>query len=92
MSTNPAVVATSGSGSATGIVPVGEMELGAEWSHAVWGRIHVFGQLGVFGQFWGGAGNSSEGTGLAPGNLGTQSSSQANFGFIGGVGRLGFSF
>ena len=65
------------------VLPVGEFEMGGEWDHC-FGRIRVFGQLGVAGQIWGNAGNASSG------NLGLNS--PASFGFIGGVGRVGVAF
>ena len=89
--TSPLVANAAGSNNSTSIIPVGEVEMGGEWSHC-WGRVRIFGQLGVVGQIWGNAGNASTGGTLATGSLGNQSTSAANFGFIGGVGRLGIDF
>ena len=82
------------SGSATNssiILPVGEMELGAEWSH-VWGRFRLSAQVGVVGQIWFNGGAATEGANLNGLNLGGQQTSASNFGFIGGVARAGISF
>jgi len=87
ISTNAPV---QGSSNSNLVMPVGELELGVEWGHC-WGRLRVYGQLGVNGQIWGNGGNASEGGPLG-GNFANQSSSPANFGLIGGVGRVGIEF
>jgi hypothetical protein len=89
-SANPAVAQTLGSTNSSFIVPVGELELGGEWSYS-WGRCKVFGQIGVTGQIWGGGGNASSGASLG-GNFANQSNSPASFGLIGGIGRVGVEF
>ena len=89
VSSNALVTPISASGGSNTLVPIGEAELGGEWIYC-WGRFKFSGQLGVTGQFWGGGGNASQGANLN--NPGNQSNAPANFGFIGGVGRVGVSF
>jgi len=75
---------STASGSQTSVIPVGEMEIGGEWSKA-WGRFRVFAQVGVIGQIWWGTGNAAEPTIFSSG-------SPSNLGFIGGVARAGIAF
>ena len=54
---NPFVAAAAASSTSTGIMPVGEMELGAEWSKN-WSRARLRPGRAI-GQFWGNAGTAS---------------------------------
>ena len=84
----------AGSSSAAGILPVGELEIGGEWSHC-WGRFRLSAQLGVIGQIWFNGGNAAQSANLSGAggtNFGGQINSPGNFGFFGGVGRVGVSF
>jgi len=85
------VVAVSGSGQQTLVLPIGEIELGGEVAY-VWGRYRFFGQLGVIGQIWWGAGNASQGLDLSTGSAVSGGNSNNNFGLIGGVVRAGINF
>jgi Legionella pneumophila major outer membrane protein precursor len=61
----------------TDVLPVGELEVGAEYQRNV-GRAKLFLQAGFVGQVWWGGGNASN---LDP--LGPSSASNSNFGFLG---------
>ncbi len=80
----------SGDSRQTIVLPVGEIELGAEWAQT-YGRVHVFVQVGVVGQVWWGGGNASQALYLSTGP-GNSSSQTNNFGFLGGVARAGIAF
>ncbi len=80
----------NGCNTGTLVLPVGEVELGAEWSQTC-GRCRLFAQLGVVGQIWWGGGNASQSLYLATGP-GNSSSQTNNFGFLGGVFRAGIDF
>ncbi len=76
------------------LMPIGEFELGAEWRHSIQ-RFSIFAQAGVMGQVWYGGGNAAEGSSLSSitGFFGSaQGQSSGNFGFLGGVLRLGVDF
>ncbi len=83
------------SGSEATLVSIGELEIGGEWSTAV-GRAHLVAQVGLVGQVWWGAGNSTDVQSLF--NVNNNDSIHSaipaggNFGFIGGVARFGVSF
>jgi len=83
-----------GTNSQTSVMPVGEIELGSEVFYN-WGRFRLFGQVGVVGQAWWGAGNASQGLNLAastPTFPTTTGQGNNTLGFIGGVARVGLSF
>ena len=70
----------------TDVLPVGEMEIGAEYQRNV-GRAKIFIQAGFAGQVWWGGGNAS--------NLdavGFTSASNSNFGFVGLALRAGVRY
>jgi len=74
----------SNAGSQVSVIPVGELEMGGEWT-TCWRRFRFFAQVGVVGQIWWGTGNASEPTINSSG-------SPSNLGFIGGVARAGITF
>jgi hypothetical protein len=82
----------SGSSSGSSILPVGEVELGGEWSHCFCNRFRLYAQVGVVGQIWINGGDAAQGANINGTSVGSQISSPANFGFVGGVGRIGISF
>jgi len=73
--------------SQTTVVPVGELEIGAEWTNT-FGRLRFFAQAAFIGQAWCGGNNAS--AGIAGFEFGTGVLS--NFGFVGGVVRAGINF
>jgi hypothetical protein len=83
--------ATSGAGfgaftttaNQTDVLSIGEMEIGGEWGKD-FGRYRLFTQLGFVGQVWFGGGNAAQGPNGT--DLGQ------NFGFYGGVARIGLNF
>jgi hypothetical protein len=72
--------------SRTMVLPVGELELGAEYSHTC-GPARVFVQAGFAGQIWWNGGNASnvDGIGAAP-------ATHSNFGFLGIALRAGIRY
>ena len=70
------------------LIPVGEMELGAEYGANI-GRWATFVQLGFVGQVWLGTGNAANSPAL---NTATTSSNNSNLGFLGLVFRWGLAF
>ena len=68
------------------VLPVGELEVGAEYQRNV-GRFRVFVQAGLAGQVWWGGGNASN---VDP--LGPSSASNSNFGFLGLALRAGMRY
>lgn len=70
------------------VVPVGELEIGAEWAHT-FGRTRLFAQLAFVGQCWWGVGNAVQ---SMPLNFDDITTPGSNLGFIGGVARVGLSF
>jgi hypothetical protein len=70
----------------TRVLPVGELEVGAEYQHNV-GRAILFLQAGFVGQVWWGGGNASN---LDP--LGFSFASNNNFGFVGMALRAGVRY
>jgi hypothetical protein len=70
------------------VVPVGEIEIGAEWCRCI-GRGKVFAQIAFVGQCWWGVGNASQANPLSFDNITMPGS---NLGFCGGVARVGFEF
>lgn len=66
------------------VVSIGELEFGTQFGKD-FGRCRVFTQIGAVGQVWLGGGNA--GQGLSPASDGGQ-----NFGFLGGVIRVGVNF
>lgn len=79
-----------GSNSQACLLTIGEFELGAEWRRKI-GRYSIFTQTGIMGQVWFGGGNASEGQSLIS-NYIIPGVAQSNFGFFGGVVRLGVSY
>ncbi len=67
-------------------LPIGELEVGAEYSRPL-GNARVFVQSGFVGQIWWGGGNSSNFDPLA-----NSSAAGTNFGFIGVALRAGLAF
>lgn len=72
--------------SQTDVVPVGEMEIGAEYQKDM-GRARLFVQAGFSGQVWWGGGNASN---LDP--VGPSSATNYNFGFLGLSLRAGVRY
>jgi hypothetical protein len=70
----------------TRVLPVGELEVGAEYQHHV-GRVNLFLQAGFIGQVWWGGGNASN---VDP--LGSSFASNSNFGFVGMALRAGIRY
>jgi hypothetical protein len=70
----------------TGVLPVGEMELGAEYCRNA-GRTKLFVQSGFVGQVWWGGGNSSNLDAIGP-----TAASSHNFGFVGLAVRAGVRY
>jgi hypothetical protein len=70
----------------TRVLPVGELEVGAEYERNA-GRAKVFLQAGFVGQIWWNGGNASNLDALA-----MTSASHSNFGFIGLAVRVGVRF
>jgi hypothetical protein len=68
------------------VLPVGELEVGAEYSKNV-GRASVFVQVGFVGQIWWGGGNASNLEAVS-----FSSTSNSNFGFIGLALRAGVRY
>jgi hypothetical protein len=68
------------------VLPVGELEFGAEYRHNV-GRANLFLQAGFVGQVWFGGGNASNVDAIGP-----ASAAYNNFGFIGLALRAGVRF
>ncbi len=70
----------------TRVLPVGELEIGAEYQHYV-GRAKLFLQAAFIGQVWWGGGNASN---VDP--LGFAFASNSNFGFVGMALRAGVRY
>lgn len=70
----------------TDVLPVGEMEVGAEYSKNV-GRARLCLQTGFVGQVWWGGGNASNLDAIGP-----SSASSTNFGFLGIALRAGVRY
>ncbi len=72
---------------ADSVLPVGELEVGAEYGHC-FGSVHAFAQLAFVGQVWFGAGNASNSDGVFTSGSGNSS----NLGLVGVTVRAGVDF
>jgi hypothetical protein len=82
----PGAPITNLSRSQTQVLPVGEMEVGAEYSKA-WGPARLLVQAGFVGQIWWNGGNASNVDPLA-----ASTASGTNFGFVGLALRAGLAY
>jgi len=72
---------------AASVLPVGELEVGAEYGHS-FGRWHLFAQVAFVGQIWYGAGNASNTDGIFTSGSGNNT----NLGLVGLAFRAGADF
>jgi hypothetical protein len=71
------------------VLPVGELEIGAEYGRDL-GRAYLVVQLGFVGQVWWGAGNAANSTVLNGSSF--RADNASNLGLVGLAFRLGLSF